>query len=482
MTPIDFEVTRSKVNVTLATEMLRLFDPTLDQQSGPQEEQLNLIPIYRNPKIQGALLPGNFRYLNVKKPGLDKPLVEQRAQVDYGQELVTGSPKGDLEYFRLHVNQYHTVETITCLSKQDFPTSNLICLFGLHERCMNNITSRLKEGLIKDLYKYFNETWALALYHDRFADFREELRELLITRPMDGSESLEEKVRTLVDPEMPLSEKQRGELEQLYGETGAKRAVEARLLNFLSYNYYHLPMRRRNVEPYITLSHSQVKEKCRTLHHIVTLTGEGEMRRRNVEPYITLSHSQVKEKCRTLHHIVTLTGEGEMRRRNVEPYITLSHSQVKEKCRTLHHIVTLTGEGEMRRRNVEPYITLSHSQAKEKCRTLHHIVTLTGEGDMENPHHIVTLTGDGEMRRRNVEPYITLSHSQVKEKCRTLHHIVTLTGEGEMRRRNVEPYITLSHSQAKEKCRTLHHIVTLTGEGDMENPHHIVTLTGEGEM
>ncbi|XP_052270971.1 cilia- and flagella-associated protein 61-like [Dreissena polymorpha] len=231
-----------EVGIHLATEMLRLFDPTLDQQSGPQEEQLNLIPIYRNPKIQGALLPGNFRYLNVKKPGLDKPLVEQRAQVDYGQELVTGSPKGDLEYFRLHVNQYHTVETITCLSKQDFPTSNLICLFGLHERCMNNITSRLKEGLIKDLYKYFNETWALALYHDRFADFREELRELLITRPMDGSESLEEKVRTLVDPEMPLSEKQRGELEQLYGETGAKRAVEARLLNFLSYNYYHLPM------------------------------------------------------------------------------------------------------------------------------------------------------------------------------------------------------------------------------------------------
>ena len=40
--------------------MLRLFDPTLDQQGTPQEEQLNLIPIYRNPKIQGAFLPGNL--------------------------------------------------------------------------------------------------------------------------------------------------------------------------------------------------------------------------------------------------------------------------------------------------------------------------------------------------------------------------------------------------------------------------------------
>ena len=44
----------------LATEMLRLFDPTLENQPSPNEEELNLIPIYRNPKIQAASLPGNI--------------------------------------------------------------------------------------------------------------------------------------------------------------------------------------------------------------------------------------------------------------------------------------------------------------------------------------------------------------------------------------------------------------------------------------
>ena len=39
-----------------------------------------------------------------------------------------------------------------------------------------------------------------------------------------------------------LNDKQRDELNEIYKESGAKRAVEARLLNFLSYNYYHLPM------------------------------------------------------------------------------------------------------------------------------------------------------------------------------------------------------------------------------------------------
>lgn len=231
-----------EVGMALATEMLRLFDPTLEQQAAPQEEQMNLIPIYRSPKIQGALLPGNYYYLHLKKPNLDKPLIEQMGQADYGRILQTGSPGTDKEYFRLHINLYQSVETMTCLSKKPLPNSNLICLYGLHERCLNNLVSRFDEGLVQDLYNYFSETWALALYHDRFADFREELRELLTTRPMDGAESLEERVRNLTDPEVPLTEKQRENLTDLYQQTGAKRAVEARLLNFLSYNSYHLPM------------------------------------------------------------------------------------------------------------------------------------------------------------------------------------------------------------------------------------------------
>ena len=50
--------------------MLRLFDPTLENQPSPNEEELNLIPIYRNPKIQAASLPGkgldqHIRYILV---------------------------------------------------------------------------------------------------------------------------------------------------------------------------------------------------------------------------------------------------------------------------------------------------------------------------------------------------------------------------------------------------------------------------------
>ncbi|KAJ1155786.1 hypothetical protein NDU88_008513, partial [Pleurodeles waltl] len=66
-----------------------------------------------------------------------------------GQELVTGSA-GDGTYFRLHINQYNMVETVTCLSKTPFPSSSHICLYGAHERLLNNLCSRFKEGLITD--------------------------------------------------------------------------------------------------------------------------------------------------------------------------------------------------------------------------------------------------------------------------------------------------------------------------------------------
>ncbi|KAL5009389.1 hypothetical protein ScPMuIL_014970, partial [Solemya velum] len=141
-----------EVGYHLASEMLQLFDPTLEPHSSPPQEVLNLIPMYRSPKIQGALLPGGFFYLHVAKPGLDTPLEYQKAQSEYGRELTTGSPDEETGYFRLHTNQYNIVETVTCLSKKELAASNLICLFGINEQMLNNLLSRYDEGLIKDFF------------------------------------------------------------------------------------------------------------------------------------------------------------------------------------------------------------------------------------------------------------------------------------------------------------------------------------------
>lgn len=69
-----------------------------------------------------------------------------------GLEIVTGSAKNGT-YFRIHINEYNMVETITCLSREPFPASNYICLFGQHEQLLNNLCARYDENLITDLYR-----------------------------------------------------------------------------------------------------------------------------------------------------------------------------------------------------------------------------------------------------------------------------------------------------------------------------------------
>uniref|UniRef100_A0A8C8S1I2 Cilia and flagella associated protein 61 n=1 Tax=Pelusios castaneus TaxID=367368 RepID=A0A8C8S1I2_9SAUR len=230
-----------EVGFQLAAAMLNLFDPTLEPVSEPPEDMDRLIPMYKGCKIQGGILPGGYNYLHVSKPGIPTRLDVQITQPNYGMEIITGdATKGN--YFRIHVNQYSMVETITCLSKEPFPVSNYVCLFGQHERVLNNLCSRWKEGLIKDLFSYFREPWSMAIYHDRFIDLKKDLRQILISSQAGGLQSLEQLVRQLVEGELTLPERPKQYLKRAFQQSVCRRRVEASILGYLHYNSYHLPM------------------------------------------------------------------------------------------------------------------------------------------------------------------------------------------------------------------------------------------------
>jgi hypothetical protein len=111
----------------------------------------------------------------------------------------------DVQILRLNAG-YLTYVSHTVSYFQTIDVSNFICLYGIHERYLNNLCQRYSEGLITDFYRYeigiirhrkfgtcshpastifhfissyFKETWCVALYHDRFKDLRAEIREIL---------------------------------------------------------------------------------------------------------------------------------------------------------------------------------------------------------------------------------------------------------------------------------------------------------------
>ncbi|XP_007946388.1 cilia- and flagella-associated protein 61 [Orycteropus afer afer] len=230
-----------EIGFQLAAAMLSLFDPTLEPMTEPPADLDRLIPMYKGPKIQGGILPGSYHYLHIAKPAIPTPLEVQMSQPDFGLEIVTGNAKNG-NYFRVHINKYKMVETITCLSKEPFPASNYIRLFGQHEQVLNNLCVRYEDELITDLYSYFMEPWCMALFHDRFIDLRKELRQILTSKEEEDLPSIEQLAHQIEDEEINLPEKPQKYLQRVFEGTIYKALVEKSILDYLHYNHYHLPM------------------------------------------------------------------------------------------------------------------------------------------------------------------------------------------------------------------------------------------------
>lgn len=84
-------------------------------------------------------------------------------------------------YFKLHVNEYGTIETMTCLAPFAIDGWKLYKIWGKHVKLLNNLAERYKAGLISDLYEYFEEPWASAIYHDKFTILENNMRSLMTT-------------------------------------------------------------------------------------------------------------------------------------------------------------------------------------------------------------------------------------------------------------------------------------------------------------
>ena len=51
------------------------------------------------------------------------------------------------------MSKYKLVEAITCFSKEPFPVSNYIRLFGPHQQVLNTLCVRVHDKRIPDLYR-----------------------------------------------------------------------------------------------------------------------------------------------------------------------------------------------------------------------------------------------------------------------------------------------------------------------------------------
>uniref|UniRef100_A0A3Q1H2I2 Uncharacterized protein n=1 Tax=Anabas testudineus TaxID=64144 RepID=A0A3Q1H2I2_ANATE len=163
-----------EVGQELAAILLPLFDPTLEPPAEPLPELDRLVPLYKQARIQGGKLPGGYNYLHVTKPCATNLTGPSDRGITTGR-VETGN------YFCLHLDSNELVETLTCFSLKPLPVSNYLSLFGKHQQLLGQLLTRYHQGLIHDLYSFFRQRWCLAIYHDRFSDFEQELLQITST-------------------------------------------------------------------------------------------------------------------------------------------------------------------------------------------------------------------------------------------------------------------------------------------------------------
>ncbi|CAF4137745.1 unnamed protein product, partial [Rotaria magnacalcarata] len=137
------------------------------------------------------------------------------------------------------------IRTIVCLHHNKIDIYNLSQLYGLHERLLNNLRQRYNEGLISDFFTYFQENWAVALYHDRFADVRIEVREILKKALMENQDSIFESLSSSIDRDLIFTDENKKNILQRFRTEGYKNEIEKTILEYINYNQYHLPMYAR---------------------------------------------------------------------------------------------------------------------------------------------------------------------------------------------------------------------------------------------
>ncbi|KAI8904485.1 hypothetical protein EDD86DRAFT_271972 [Gorgonomyces haynaldii] len=149
-----------EIGESLAETLLPFFDPT--QPGLFYDRPLELYP-YRASKKTKALLPGGLHYLHFDQPRL----FQETEKTD----LVTLKDG----YFRIRLDQKGVIQSLLYCGTRPVPEDNLLTLYDRHEKYYNRLKARFDEGVIPDFVQYFEEPWALALFHDRFPLFLETL-------------------------------------------------------------------------------------------------------------------------------------------------------------------------------------------------------------------------------------------------------------------------------------------------------------------
>jgi hypothetical protein len=200
------------------------------------------VPGFMKPKSQYGAIAGPRYYFNSKL----------NEELHNCQVLLTGDLQSD-RMCALKVDSYGVVVEIAYVGRNPIEARNLSKLVGLHESYLNAAMHMYEQDKVPDWIDFFRNTWATAIYHDKFMDFIEMVHTMLssdkgtydvLDRVSDALESSTENdilLETWMKEIGPRGEKL---------DANTKRIVETQTIDYLRSNRhmidrFYIPLRKK---------------------------------------------------------------------------------------------------------------------------------------------------------------------------------------------------------------------------------------------
>jgi hypothetical protein len=232
-------------SVEIGRSLAEAILPQFDVLSPRVQLGTNEVRKFVQPKTVGAILPGGMVYLHQRAP------TTGGVKAEAGRSLVTAPPleDGKIKYVSVEVDRYSSVSSICVLTNVDTvdDRSNLLNAFAINEKYFNNMVSRFDEGLIHDFLAFFRDPTVLACFHDRFSDFVDEISNGV--RGNSQVKTAEFEMMTMKLAKVQMAGGDDAEMvkaaQALVESDVTKKFAKDKLLDFLTFNAYHLPMYAR---------------------------------------------------------------------------------------------------------------------------------------------------------------------------------------------------------------------------------------------
>jgi hypothetical protein len=225
-----------EVGINLARSFLRNLDSQAFEGAGEADDS---VPTLYMAKGKGGMLPGGYHYYYIASPRLAEPVAQRNLPAN---RLPIVSNTLDIEagtghYIKFEFNNIGLIDAVTYYSKEPIVVQSLWSFVGLSETYLNKLTSRFQSGIIQDVAEFLSENWAIALYHDCFADFSLNLRVNVKAKLGD----LLEQVGELAEKGKNLT---REDFERLQAQVPVeiRQVIEEYTVDYIRKHQNHLPM------------------------------------------------------------------------------------------------------------------------------------------------------------------------------------------------------------------------------------------------